>query len=272
MSALALGNPQGVVQPGATGAQNVFTGADFSTLSIRRLTKNRMAGLRGTTLDFDPSWNDILYSHRCTYDNAFPKYNRLYAALESARQLGAAVDVPNSLAQGTAFVDPRTGVTWTFSANANGNVGGFKASAAGQLVVASAGVDNVYVQAQQLTDPGLTVGGWVAVKYASSTEMLRVFRQSATNVRVERVVAGTPTTELDITVVAATDPVSGSALGIRVAGATCTVYLNGRRIASFALSATAQAFAGTGVAFQTFNDDRYTLDNMEIYNNLNLAV
>lgn len=265
MTVLAIGNPQGVVSPGVPGATDAFPGQDFTTLAIRRLTENRMAGLSNKTLDFKPSWNDVLYSQRSVYDNAFPKAPQLFDALSAARLLGNLADVPTQLAQGTAFTGSRGGKTWTFSANANANDGGFIPTANGQVVVASVGVDNVFLNALGLSDPGLTAGNWMAVKYTDANNMLRVLRQSATNVRVERVVAGTPTTELDTTIVAATDPISSSALGIRINGTVCAVFINGRKIASFTLSAGAQALAGTSVAFQTTTAGRLNNDLMEIY-------
>lgn len=128
----------------------------------------------------------------------------------------------------------------------------------------------MFAQALAIQDPGLTSGNWIAINYTDANNMLRVYRQSATNVRVERVVAGTPTTELDITVVAATDPVAGSALGVRRTGTACSVFLNGRRIANFTLSATAQGFTGTLAGFQTQSGGRTLNDCLEVFYNLNL--
>lgn len=264
---MQMGNPQGYVRPGTPGSTNSFPYLDISTAAMRRLAHTRRALLSNKTLDYAPSDNDNLFNHRSVYDSEFPKNPVLFGALNANQLLGRVADIGTQGAQGTAFVDSK-GVTWTFSANAN-NVGGvFVPTANGQVVVNSVAADNMAALALQHSDPGNTALNWIAINYNTTAEMLRVFRQSATNVRVERVVASTPATEADITVVAATDPVGTSALGIRRNGTTCTVFLNGRKIASFTLNAASQAFTGTGVAFQTTTAGRQNNDLMEIYSKL----
>lgn len=268
MGVLAIGNDQNFTRPSDVGNNDPFPGFDHTRNAVRRLAENRIAGVANKTIDFEPTWNDVLFAHRAVFDSEFTKPSKLFAALDPSRYIGLSQEL--SAAQGTAFVDARAGVTWTFSANANGVAEAFVPTANGQVVVASAGADNIFAQTLAVQDPGLTAGNWIAINYTDANNHLRVYRQSATNVRVERVVSGTPTTELDTTVVAATDPVAGSALGIRRTGTACSVFLNGRRIANFTLSATAQGFAGTGVAFQTVTGGRTLNGPMEIHNNLNL--
>lgn len=267
MSVQQLGNRQGFTRPGTPGATNPFPYQDLSTQSMRRLAHTRRALLSNKTLDYAPTDNDNLYDHRNTYDNEFTKNPRLYAALSGNRLLGMSADVPTQVAQGTTFVD-RAGVTWTFSPNTNVLEGSIVPTAGGQVTVPAAGADNIGALALFTADPGLTAQNWIAINYVDANNMIRVFRQSATNIRVERVVASTPTTELDTTIVAATDPIGVSALGIRRNGTICAVFLNGRKIASFTLSGAAQAIVGALAAFQASSGGRQANGHMEVYNGL----
>jgi hypothetical protein len=118
----------------------------------------------------------------------------------------------------------------------------------------------------------ITTTPYIALKYTDTNNMVRLYRQAATNYRVERVVAGVVTTELDITVDNAVtskfnSSSSGSmALHILPNNTTCRVFLQGDKIAEFELSAAAQALTGDSVAWGTPNiANLQMLNALEVY-------
>ncbi len=279
MSVHIIGAEEGTVDTGLYGATASFPSTSFLNGPMRRLGETRMAMLRGQSLDYVPSWNDLLMSHRETYDRNFRgtraqqillsprrfafKSDALFGKVEQKLQdqgfaggSGSLYDQRDPSAIQTASGGPATGIATS---------GGVIPSTAGQWSYSLGAADRMGAVALLPNDPGLALQAYIAINVTAATDMIRIFRQSATNWRIERVVASTPATELDIATTAAIDPPGSSAMAIRRDGTRCRAFANGRKIADFTLNAAAQALTGTNASVQGLANTRYLVDNVEFY-------
>lgn len=250
---LRLGSEEGYPDAGAQGFTDPFPGITLTHPLYRRLVETRMVALADAAKIQDigvPSWNDVVFGIRSVYAKtqalgALPR--NLILGYSPSSKFGYGNILQSGAAAAGTDTDV-TGKTITFSA-ANVN------TMAGRVgVIAVATVDALLAN-------GLIVGGLTAIGdptvastgilYARRTDpsnWIRITRQSATNLRVEKDVAAAVTTEADITI-PSTEPVSGSAIFLRLEGTSLKVYMNGTKYATIALSAGAQGLAGTLIGF-----------------------
>lgn len=264
-SVLLEGTANGHAAAGLVGYQDPFPTEVLSSYSNRRYVETVMATLQGQSLGFKPSWNDVVYAMRLFHAKgtmgAVPA--KLLAGYSPSRALGQLNPGQINLAQASNPVDVVTGATVTM-ANASVTRGGVDLAAAG-IATVPALVDNVAVIALLSQDPGLYTGPLVHIRRTDANNWIRVSRQSATNIRVEKDVTTTITTELDTTI-AATEPTSGGALGIRINGTRCRVFYDGGMIADFTLSAGAQGLAGTLAGVELADVARQKVDAFSVWN------
>lgn len=269
MSSLVLGSEEGLTDSGLPGSTANFPHTSFMNQPYRRLGENRAALLSGVNPSYKPGWNDLMLSHRDMYDcnvrNPNTEGRRFFAWLADSAVSGKNGNHPTSAAAAATITDARNARQFTGGPSSVPTKGGIAPSAAGVWTLANVGATGVGIQAMPTVPAAVLPGPYVAINVNGTTEMIRLFRQSATNWRIERVVASTPATELDIPTTAAIDPLEGSAYGIRRDGTRCRAFVNGRMIADFTLNAAAQALAATSVAVQAVTGGML-MDNIEVFN------
>lgn len=262
---LLVGTTDGHEASGLVGYQDPFPTEELNSYFNRRYIETVMATLQGGNLGFRPSWNDVVYSYRMAHTKGSmgAQPAKLLAGYSPVRALGQLNPAQINVAQATNPVDPVTGATVTMT-NANVTRGGVDLAAAG-VVTVPAQVDNVAIIALLSQDPGLFTGPLVHIRRTDANNWIRVSRQSATNIRVEKDVATVITTELDTTI-AATESITGAAIGVRINGTRCRVFLNGGMIADFTLSAGAQGLAGTLAGVELADVARQKLEAFSVWN------
>lgn len=241
---LLVGSTDGHTASGLVGYQDPFPTEELNSYYNRRYIETVMATLQGQSLGFRPSWNDIVYSYRMahTKGSVGAQPPKLIAGFNPARLLGQQNPAILNTTFAGSYVDPVTGVTITTGTSTNSK-GSLDVSVAG-VVTVPAQNDNLAVIALLSQDPALFTGPLLHIRRTDANNWIRVSRQSATNIRIEKDVATVVTTELDTTV-AASEVITGAAIGIRINGTRCRLFLNGGMIADFTLSAGAQGLAGT---------------------------
>lgn len=269
-SNLLIGTTEGHAGVGTTAAssavgfQDPFPYDELLSYPVRRFCETFMAAGQGQTLQFKPSWNDCVNLYRTLFTRGAmgsPPPN-LIAGFSPGRLLGNLNPPAINLAQVSNFVDPVTGATINV-ANANVNRGSIDLAAVGSTTVV-AQADNLMVVGLISQDPGLFTGPLVTIRRTDGSNYIRAFRQSATNLRVEKNVAGVATTEQDLTVPTA-EPISGAAIGIRVNGTNMKVFLNGTMYGNFTMSAGAQSLTGTEAGFSIVDVARTKIDAFAVY-------
>lgn len=271
MSTIVLGSEEGTTDSGLPGASANFPHTSFMNAPYRRLGENRFAILSGVDPKWKPSWNDLMYSHRDLYDRDVKNPNQanktFFSWLADSAVSGKNSGHPTSQAAAATITDPKNGRQFTGGPSSVAGKGGIAPSAAGLWTMADVGATGVAIQAMPTVPAAVLPGPYVAINVNAAVEQIRLFRFNATTWRIERVVASTPATELDITTTAALDPLEGSAFGLRRDGTRCRAFVNGRMIADFTLNAAAQALAATGVAVQAVAGGML-MDNIEVFSAL----
>jgi hypothetical protein len=247
---LRLGNNEGYNDAGVIGLQDAFPTQPLDTTAIRRLTETRMCALANANKIQDvgvPSWNDVMFAHRRIYAATRSMGGvapNLLVAYSPAANLGYDVDGRGAI-QGTTETD-ETGKTVTLPASSSWDGARTVSTAQIATVPLAAGTtDNLaWVQLCHIENSvTASIATFMYARYTDANNWLRLSRQSATNVRLEKDVAAVVTTEADF-VVSATEPFDGSAYALRINGTLASVYCNGLKLGTVTLSAGAQALVG----------------------------
>ena len=270
MPILTYGADEGYSEPGVPGATNPFPHQNLHADVYSRLAKNRIAGLSNKTCDFEPSHNDVLYSHRATYTRRFNRdaiNPKILGAYDPGLALGysaAGLSATPRAASGTVL--DATGKLFTTPGNLVATKGGAVSSAVGLVLLPVVKNNEVFAQWLTVGDTDLAAGTKYLVRATDVNNWIGIHRQSATNLRVERDVATVVTTERDITV-PATTPATGNALGVRLSGTSASVFLNGTKVDEWTLNAAAQGLAGTqaGLLLAASGNVNSLLDCFEVW-------
>lgn len=267
---LHIGTNEGFTgRPGLTGTDDPFTVLPVSDYRYKRLAETRAAALQGKTLPYQMNWNDVVFAHRMVYDKATGLGPRLPTNLMFAYSPAAKLAYSQNYgrAQETTDTDV-TGKTITTAAGQIIGQGRVQvANGVSTAPLAAGTTDNlVWIMLAQ-GEPAVAAAPIMYARRTDANNWIRFFRQSATNVRIEKDVATTITTERDVTV-PATEPIVGSAYAIRINGATCSVYVNGTQYDSFTLSAGAQGLTGLQVGFDTTAAARAVMGELEVWSTL----
>jgi hypothetical protein len=246
---MMLGTDEGFVEPGTPGFSNPFPYENLHAITYRRLAKNRQAGLSNKTVDWEPSQNDIVASHRAVYTtrSGHTRHPRLLAAFNpgAGQALGGA-ETPVSPRAASASLTDVTGKTLTHAGGSLTRSGPLGLSSASSLYIIPVQANEIFVQWLTMGDTDLANLSKYITRTTDTGNLIQITRQAATNLRVERVVATVAATERDITV-PATTPVTGNALGIRLSGTGAAVFLNGTKLDEWTLNAAAQGLTGTNI-------------------------
>src|SRR5688572_19196535 len=226
---LSLGTDEGFSEPSVTGQSNPFPYENLHAVTYRRLAENRLAGLANKTLDYALNQNDVVAAHRAVYSNRqAARHPRLLVAASLGSGQGYAnANVPILARASTGTLTDGTGKALA----SPGDVTRLKGLAIGAIAglftfPPGAGRGNdVFVQWLTAGDTDLAGTVTYLVRTTDANNWIGIARQAATNLRVQRNVAGTPATERDITILSTT-PTTGNALGIRLSGTSAQVFLN----------------------------------------------
>lgn len=249
-----LGQDEGFADAGAYGLSDPFPGVTLTHPMYRRLVETRMVALADAARIQDigvPSWNDVIYGVRNVYAKTpalgvLPR--NLIAAYSPSSKFGYANIGVSGAAAAVADTDV-TGKTITFPSSVNTAVG--RIGATGVATVDALLANGLIVGfITGIGDPTVANSGLLYVRRTDTNNWIRISRQAATNLRVEKDVATVVTTEADVTI-PTTEPVTGSAIFLRLEGTSLKVYMNGTKYATIALSAGAQGLAGTLIGYDT---------------------
>lgn len=250
---LELGSVEGYTDSGDVGYTDPFPSIDLSQQSFRNLVETRLACMANAARIQDvgvPTWNDVLFGVRSVYARARGLGTiapNLLAAFSPASLSGYANRNAYGAAAATSFTDVTGKTVTTASATPvpSGLVGNASAGSTLTIPLAAGTLKNYCVGGiVPFGDPAVPNTNYIYAKRTDANNSIRVSRQSATNVRLERNVAGTPVTEADMTV-PNTEQVSGSAIFLRLnQDDTYGVWMNGVRIGTGTLNAAAIALTG----------------------------
>lgn len=253
VTTLDLGTVEGYTDSGDVGFTDPFPSVDLSQQSFRNLVETRMCALANVARIQDvgvPTWNDVLFGIRSVYARArslgtLPP--NLLAAFSGSALAGYASKNTYGQAANTIFTDV-TGKTVTTAAatpTPAGLIGNATAASTMTIPLAAGTLKNYCVGGLlPMGDPAVPNTNYIYAKRTDANNGIRVSRQSATNVRLERNVSGTPVTEADMAV-PTTEQISGSAIFLRLnLDDTYGVFMNGVRIGTGTLNAAAIALTG----------------------------
>jgi len=259
-------------QANGAGLDDPFPTQVVTNGAIRNLVECRQAALMGKSLPFPPTWNDVVYAHRMIYGRS---RNELGNFAQLARQVpnllfaySPAAKLGYSAAGGTVTGTTDTDVTGKTFTQAQGQIiNGVRiqvANGVSTAPLAAGTLDNLVWLMLAYGEPAVAAASILYLRRTDASNWIRVFRQSATNVRIEKDVTAAVTTERDITI-PATEPISGSAYAVRINGTVCQVYVNGTMYDSFTLSAGAQGLTGLQVGFDTTAAARAAMGEIEVW-------
>lgn len=264
---LHIGTNEGFTgRPGLTGTDDPFQSLPVSEYRYKRLAETRAAALQGKTLPYQMSWNDVVYAYRMVYDKATGMGSRLPTNLMFAYSPGAKLGYSANYgrAQETTDTDV-TGKTITLAAGqVVGQTRMQAATGVSTAPLAAGTLDNLVWLMLAHGEPAVAAAPIMYARRTDANNWIRFFRQSTTNVRIEKNVASTTTTERDVTV-PSTEPIVGSAYAIRINGTICSVYVNGIQYDSFTLSAGAQGLTGLQVGFDMTAAGRAVMGELEVW-------
>lgn len=252
--AFHIGQDEGFGDVGAYGFTDPFPGITLSHPLYRRLVETRMVALADAAKIQDigvPTYNDVAYAVRSVYAKtgalgALPR--NLIAAYSPGSKFGYANILLSGAAAATTDTDV-TGKTITFPSSVNTMAG--RIGATGIATVDALLANGLIVGfITGIGDPTVASTGILYARRTDTNNWIRISRQAATNLRVEKDVATVITTEADITIPTG-EPVTGSAIFLRLEGTSLKVYMNGTKYATVALSAGAQGLAGTLIGYDT---------------------
>ena len=258
ITTLELGTDEGYSDSGDVGFTDPFPGMPLASQTVRNLVETRKACLANVpTIQAVgvPSWNDCIFGFRAVYAKARSMGTiapNMLAAYSPSQAFGYASKNAGGTAAATTATDI-TGKTVTTASAVNTDRGLLGNATAGSVLTIplAAGTLKNYCVGMIVGsgDPSVPNSGSLFAKRTDANNYLRVFRQSATNVRFERNVAGTPVTEADMPV-AASEQIMGSAIFLRLnQDDTYGVWYNGVRIGSGTLSAPGIALTGLLVGY-----------------------
>jgi hypothetical protein len=253
VTTLDLGTVEGYNDAGDVGFTDPFPTMDLTQQIYRNLVETRICALANAARIQDvgvPTWNDVLFGYRSVYAKARSLGTiapHLLAAFSGSSLAGYANKNSYGAAAATTFTDV-TGKTVTSASAVTtpaGLIGNAAAASTLTIPLAAGTLKNYCVGGLvPFGDPAVPNTNYIYAKRTDANNGIRVSRQSATNVRLERNVAGTPATEADITV-PTTEQVSGSAIFLRLnQDDTYGVFMNGVRIGTGTLNAAAIALTG----------------------------
>jgi hypothetical protein len=244
---------EGYSDAGDVGFTDPFPSVDLSQQMFRNLVETRICALANAARIQDvgvPTWNDVLFGVRSVYARTrslgtLPP--TLLAAFSPMGQFGYANKNSLGVAAATTATDV-TGKTVTMTSAVNtalGLVGPSGASSTLTIPLAAGTLKGYCVGGiVPVGDPAVPDTNYLYAKRTDANNGIRLSRQSATNVRLERNVSGTPSTEADITV-PSTEMVAGAAMFLRLnTDDTYGVFLNGVRIGTGTLNAAAVSLTG----------------------------
>jgi hypothetical protein len=260
VSTLFLGTQEGYNDVGNVGYNDPFPSVYLVQQAYRNLVETRMAALANVPRIQDvgvPTWNDVVLGYRNVYGSqALGNLPRnLLAAFSPSGQFGYGNRNTYGSASAANSTDV-TGKTVTYGAAVLTPVGLLGNATASSVVTINTGTGTTKgIVVVGITGPG-DPADYTDYVYAMRTDVnnwIRVYRQSATNVRFESNVATTVATIADYTV-ATTEQNGGSAAAIRInTDNTYSVYYNGVRLGTGTLAVPVQGLTGTlvGMAADT---------------------
>jgi len=262
-----IGSELGFVENPVAGQslQDPFPNTNLMSMPYRRLAETRQAALSGKNA-IALTWNDVLYAHRMVYTKVNQLGSRLPTNLLFAYSPGAKLAYTTAMGGVTGTTD--TDVTGKTFTQAQGQIiDGVRIQVANGVSTAPLATGQTDNQVWLMLAHGEPAVAAASIMYARRTDAnnwIRFFRQSATNVRIEKDVASATTTERDITI-PTTEPISGSAYAIRINGTICQVFVNGTLYDQFTLSAGAQGLTGLQVGFDTTAAARAGMGELEVW-------
>lgn len=255
------------------GANDPFPTIPLTSQAIRNLVETRMAANMGRSLNYAPTWNDVVYNYRNTYGrngnelgiyaDLAKRLPNLLAAYSPAASLRYTLG--QGTVQGTSDTDSK-GNTLTFPNSQI--IDGVRLQAATGLstVTLPAGTtDNLVWIWLAHAEPTAGQGPTMSLKRTASTDFVSFVRTNATTVTVTRTVASTPTTERTITV-PNTEPLGNSAYAFRQNGTVGQFYLNGTKYDEWTLNAAVQSMTGLNVGFDISAIGRVAMGEFEVWN------
>ena len=265
---LRIGTDEGFVgNYGVPGSSDPTPTVSLGDYRIKRLIETRMAAMGGKTLPFTLSWNDIVFAYRMIYTREATA--RLPSNLLFAYSPAAKLAYSNAYgrAQETTDTDV-TGKTFTLASGQLVDQGRQQAAAGVSTAPLATGfTDNLVWIMLAHGEPAVAAHPILYARRTDASNWLRLTRQSATNVRLEKDVATTITTERDTTI-PATEPLSGSAYALRINGTVAQIYVNGTKYDEFTLSAGAQGLTGLQIGFDVGAAGRAVMGELEVWSTL----
>lgn len=265
-STLVIGTNNGHVGTGLVGFQDAIPFEPQSYI-MRRYVETFLATMQGQALGYKPSWNDVLNTYRMLHTR------------DGMGALPANMIAGYSPAGALARTNPQSG-TNSYTATKTDNVSGAVLTASSGIRVhkslgmpSATGVNTVVAQNDNLAIVASVIGDNVSSQYVGplvhirrtdANNWIRVSRQAAGNVRVEKDIASAVTTEADLPV-DTTEPLSGAAIGVRINGTRMRVFYNGVMLGDFTMSAGAQGLAGTLAGVEVADITRESLDAFTVW-------
>lgn len=259
VTTLQLGTDEAYTDAGNVGFNDPFPLIALTHQQYRNLVETRMAAMANVPniqAIGVPTWNDVVFQFRSVYAKAQSlgaAPPNLLAAYSPMAAFGYAQGNSTGVAGATTATDV-TGKTVTLSNAAINTPAGLLGSTTAATTLSidlGAGNSNGICVGMLVGAGDPTIGNspTLMARRTDANNWLRVWRQSATNVRFDKDVASATTTEADMTV-PSTEPVTGSAIFLRLnADNTYGVWYNGVRIGSGTVSAGGIALTGTLLAY-----------------------
>lgn len=262
-----------VGKPDASLLSDPFPTIPLNNQAIRNLVETRMAALQGNSLQFPPTWNDVIYAYRMVYGrfgnelgnfaNLARNMPNLVAAYSPASEMRYTTGQGST--QGTTSTSEVTGKTPVFPNSQVFDAGRSQAATGLSTIPLAAGtLDNLVWLWLVHQEPTAGQSPVMSLRRTASTDFLSFVRTNATTVTVTRTVASTPTTERTITV-PTTEPLNQSAYALRINGTVAKFYLNGTQYDSWTLNAAAQSLTGLNVGFDIGAVGRMVQGEVEVW-------